>query len=82
MTDTSHNMIQDRDSLPERIELARRPVDPRRTADSPEDVILVFLPWNRATPFVTWRENTESRTTYWGHYFHGIQAAVTDFEDR
>lgn len=78
MTDNSHQMLKDRDSLPERVELARR-TEPDYQGRA---VILVFLPHNTVTPFVTWAENTETRATFWGHYHRDIAAAVRDFEER
>lgn len=83
MTDTSHQMNQDRANLPERVELARKPK--RRDCDgmNDSDIILVFLPWNRCTPFATWEENlTEDRATYYGHYLHDLRAALEDYETR
>ena len=82
MTDTSHQMNQDRAKLPERVELARRNANPKRTADIAEYVILVFLPHNKPTPFVTWVESATSQATYWGHYHRDLPAALEDFETR
>lgn len=82
MTDTSTQMKKDRDSLPERVELARRH-PPQQAIKPPFDtaVILVFLPHNSCTPFVTWQEGKDG-ATYWGHYHHEISAAVEDYESR
>ena len=76
MTDTSHQMHQDRETLPERVELARRS-DPGKT------IILVYLPWNTCTPFVTWQEGQAGApTTFWGHYHRTLSAALEDYETR
>ena len=77
MTDTSHQMNQDRANLPERVELARRPDRHTRNAY----IILVYLPWNRVTPFVTWTEGNDS-ATFWGHYHNDLHAALEDYETR
>lgn len=80
MTDTSHQMNQDRANLPERIELARRT---RERED--DDIILVFLPHRRLGrgESVTWAEShTESLATYHGHYFGTLRAALEDYESR
>jgi len=83
MTDNSKQMIKDRDNLPQRIQLARKPK--RRDSDgmNDSDIILVFLPWNRCTPFATWEANlTEDRATYHGHYFDSLRNALEDYETR
>ena len=82
MTDTSHQMHQDRANLPERVELARRPAMRDGRALDTESIILVYLPHNRPTPFVTWTESTKDKATYWGHYFGTLRAALEDYETR
>jgi hypothetical protein len=77
MTDSSHQMHQDRESLPERVELARRKAPDYQG----RSIILVFLPWNNVTPFVTWAEN-EKGQTFWGHYHRTLAAALEDFTER
>ena len=73
MTHSIHQMNQDRENLPERIELARR-------AKLDYFVILVFLPWNKVTPFVTWNEYHGNTST--GHYFQDLHNALADFDER
>ena len=83
MTDTSHQMNQDRANLPERVELARRlkrAASDAHTADYDQFIILVYLPWNRVTPFVTWSEYNGSTTN--GGYFSDLRAALEDYETR
>jgi hypothetical protein len=83
MTDTSHQMHQDRANLPERVELARRlkrAASDAHTADYDQFIILVYLPWNRVTPFVTWSEYNGSTST--GHYHHALPEALKDYETR
>ena len=85
MTDNSHQMHQDRANLPERVELARRLKRAARnhqasTRDYDEWIILVFLPWNRITHFVTWSEYNGNTST--GHYHHALPEALTDYEIR
>ena len=75
MTDSSHQMNQDRETLPERVEIARK------NKDNQDTIILVFLPWNRTTPFVTWVEGDDG-STYWGHYHRELRPALEDFETR
>lgn len=73
MTDTSAQMHKDRENLPERVELARK--------TEPDAIILVYLPWNTFTPFVTWQEGRDG-TTFWGHYHRTLDAALEDFNAR
>ena len=83
MTDTSHQMNQDRANLPERVEMARKEKRRNRDGMNDSDIILVLLPWNRCTPFATWEENqSEDRATYHGHYFDTLRAALEDYETR
>ena len=87
MTDTSNQMIQDRETgkCPERIELQRRPYRQLASGEVTESVILVLLPNARRNhgEFVTWVESAKDRATYWGHY-HGtdLRAALEDYETR
>ena len=82
MTDTSHQMNQDRENLPERVELARRERAPAAEGTLATDVILVYLPHNKATPFVTWTETPCNASTFWGRYHRDLRAALEDFETR
>jgi hypothetical protein len=34
-------------------------------------------------PYVTWKwDGTDPRSTFWGHYFHSLTSAASDFEIR
>lgn len=66
-----------------RIILQRRPL-PGRNGCMEAEIVLVHLPKNTITPYVTWQRNTEDGSTYWGHYFYAdkFAKAVKDFEER
>lgn len=43
--------------------------------------VLVQLPDNPITPYVTWRRDVEGNT-YWGHYFKSFDEAYADYHQR
>ncbi len=62
--------------LPDRIVLTRK-----EHGMGGDQYILVFLPHNEHTPFVTWYEDTQG-VTYLGHYHTDLAEAVEDFHSR
>jgi len=74
------------DNLPERIEIARRAATrPNNPSDdyllNEPCIVLVYLPHNDGTPFVTWQEGM-NQSTFWGHYFGNLRDALADFDTR
>jgi hypothetical protein len=65
-------------------EIKMRRTLPIRPGLVPAEIVLVYLPANKTTPFVTWQRNTDDGGTYWGHYFGPDEAdeAVADFFKR
>lgn len=61
--------------------LERRPL-PSRVGLLEAEIVLVHLPDNPATPYVTWQRNVADGSTYWGHYFYNLDEAEADFADR
>jgi hypothetical protein len=55
---------------------------PRRNGAMDAEIVLVHLPDNNATPYVTWQRNSADGATYWGHYFATLDKALADFEAR
>jgi len=69
-------------TLPGRIYLARRENERNKNGIMDNDIVLVHLPNNSCTPFVTWLQTLDNQATMHGHYFETITEAVEDFTDR
>ena len=82
MTDTSKQMKADAANLPERVELHRKVKERDGAGTLDNDIILVFLPWNTVTPFVTWLETIDNGATMHGHYHTDVGKAYHDFTAR
>lgn len=65
-------------------EIKMRRTLPTRSGLMNAEIVLVHLPHNTITPFVTWQRNIDDGSTYWGHYFCAdeAEATVADFFKR
>lgn len=49
----------------------------------PAEIVLVWLPHNEITPYVTWQHNTKDHEGYyWGHYYREPDDALANFFKR
>lgn len=52
-----------------------------RDKDKDVNIVLCYLP-NSPQKYVTWTQNKQDGSTFWGHYFSDPEAASKDFKTR